>query len=263
MEHIDKVIEIDQSPIGRTPRSNPATYTGIFTLIRDFFAMLPESKVRGYKSGRFSFNVKGGRCEECEGAGIKKIEMNFLPEVYVTCDVCNGKRYNQETLTVTYKNKSIAGVLDMTVEESVEFFKENPRLKSKVKTLLEVGMGYIKLGQQAPTLSGGEAQRVKLATELSKISTGKTLYLLDEPTTGLHFEDTRVLLKLLNQLVDKGNTVVIIEHNLDVIKCADWIVDLGPEGGESGGYIIAEGTPEHIVKVSASLTGKYLKEELK
>ncbi|MBX3042287.1 MAG: excinuclease ABC subunit UvrA [Candidatus Kapabacteria bacterium] len=263
LENIDKVIEIDQAPIGRTPRSNPATYTGIFTLIRDFFALLPESKVRGYKTGRFSFNVQGGRCEECQGAGIKKIEMNFLPDVYVTCDVCDGKRYNNETLAVLFKNKSIADVLDMTVEEANEFFKDIPKLNKKISTLFDVGLGYIKLGQQAPTLSGGEAQRVKLATELSKISTGKTLYLLDEPTTGLHFEDVNLLMKLLDKLVHKGNTVVVIEHNLDVIKCADYIIDLGPEGGKYGGLIIAEGTPEKIVKSKKSLTGKYLKDELK
>jgi excinuclease ABC subunit A len=262
LEFIDKVIEIDQSPIGRTPRSNPATYTGMFTMIREFYAMLPESKVRGYKSGRFSFNVKGGRCEECEGAGIKKIEMNFLPDVYVTCDECNGLRYNRETLSVLYKGKSIADVLDMSVEEALEFFNEIPRLKAKIQALYDVGLTYIKLGQQAPTLSGGEAQRVKLATELSKLSTGKTLYLLDEPTTGLHFEDIRILLKLLDRLADKGNTVVVIEHNLDVIKYADWIIDLGPEGGLKGGEIIAEGTPEQIVKVKRSITGKYLKSEL-
>lgn len=261
LDNIDKVIEIDQSPIGRTPRSNPATYTGLFTSIRDFYSMLPESKVRGYKPGRFSFNVQGGRCEECEGAGIKKMEMNFLPDVYVKCDVCNGKRYNEETLQVKYKSKSIADVLDMTVEEAVSFFKEIPKIKSKLQTLLDVGLGYIKLGQQAPTLSGGEAQRVKLATELSKISTGKTLYLLDEPTTGLHFEDIRILLKLLDELVEKGNTVVIIEHNLDVIKCADWIIDLGPEGGKKGGEIIAQGTPEEIIKNKNSFTGMYLKAE--
>jgi excinuclease ABC subunit A len=231
-------------------------------LIRDFYAMLPESKVRGYKSGRFSFNVQGGRCEECQGAGIKKIEMNFMPDVYVTCDTCDGKRYNNETLQVKYKGKSIADVLDMTVEESVEFFSEIPKINKKVSTLFEVGLGYIKLGQQAPTLSGGEAQRVKLATELSKYSTGKTIYLLDEPTTGLHFEDIRILLKLLDKLVDKGNTVVVIEHNLDVIKCADWIIDLGPEGGEKGGEIVAEGTPEQITRKRKSLTGKYLKQEL-
>jgi excinuclease ABC subunit A len=262
LDNIDKVIEIDQSPIGRTPRSNPATYTGIFTLIRDFYAMLPESKVRGYKPGRFSFNVKGGRCEECEGGGIRKIEMNFLPDVYVTCDACNGTRYNQETLSVEYKNKSIADVLDMTVEEAIGFFSEIPRIKSKLQTLFDVGLGYITLGQQAPTLSGGEAQRVKLATELSKISTGKTLYLLDEPTTGLHFEDIRILLRLLDKLVEKGNTVIIIEHNLDVIKCADWIIDLGPEGGDSGGRIIAEGPPESIVEIDGSYTGRYLSKEI-
>ena len=262
LEHIDKIIEIDQAPIGRTPRSNPATYTGLFTLIRDFFAVLPESKIRGFKAGRFSFNVKDGRCPECEGAGIKKIEMNFLPDVYVACNECNGKRYNRETLDVKYKHKSIADVLDMTVEEGMEFFNELPKIHHKIKTLNDVGLGYITLGQQAPTLSGGEAQRVKLATELSKRSTGKTIYFLDEPTTGLHFHDINKLMELLNKLVDKGNTVVVIEHNLDVIKCADWIIDLGPEGGAGGGKIVAEGTPEQIVKKKKSLTGKYLKEEL-
>ncbi len=263
LENIDKIIEINQSPIGRTPRSNPVTYTGIFTQIRNFFAMLPESQVRGYKSGRFSFNVKEGRCEECEGGGIKKIEMNFLPDVYVTCDVCNGWRYNKETLQVKYKGKSIADVLDLTVEESLDYFSEIPKIKKKLQTLHDVGLGYIKLGQQAPTLSGGEAQRVKLAAELSKTNTGKTLYLLDEPTTGLHFEDIKVLLNLLNKLVEKGNTVVIIEHNLDVIKFADWIIDLGPEGGDKGGYIVAEGTPEQIAANKNSFTGRYLAEELK
>jgi excinuclease ABC subunit A len=263
LEFIDKVIEIDQSPIGRTPRSNPVTYSGVFTQIRDLFSQLPDSKIRGYKQGRFSFNVAGGRCEDCEGGGIKKIEMNFLPEVYVTCETCNGKRYNEETLVVKYKNKSIADILDMTVEEATEFFSEMPKIKRKFQTLSDVGLGYITLGQQAPTLSGGEAQRVKLATELSKISTGKTMYLLDEPTTGLHFEDIRILMKLIYQLVDKGNTVIIIEHNLDVIKCADWIIDLGPLGGINGGEIIAEGTPEQIIKSKKSLTGKYLKEYLK
>ena len=218
---------------------------------------------RSYKAGRFSFNVQSGRCEDCEGGGIKKIEMNFLPEVYVTCDTCNGTRYNKETLSVTYKGKSIADVLDMTVEEALGFFSEIPKIKSKLQTLFDVGLTYITLGQQAPTLSGGEAQRVKLSTELSKHSTGKTIYLLDEPTTGLHFEDVRILLKLLNKLVDKGNTVVIIEHNLDVIKCSDWIIDLGPEGGDSGGYIIAEGTPEDLIKIKKSYTGLYLKSELK
>ncbi|MFA5511833.1 MAG: excinuclease ABC subunit UvrA [Candidatus Kapaibacterium sp.] len=263
LDYIDKVIEIDQSPIGRTPRSNPATYTNLFTQIRDFFSLLPESRVRGYKPGRFSFNVIGGRCEECQGAGIKKIEMNFLPDVYVKCDVCEGKRYNTETLQVKHNGKSIADVLDMTVEEANEFYKDIPKISKKISTLYEVGLGYIKLGQQAPTLSGGEAQRVKLATELSRVSTGKTIYLLDEPTTGLHFEDINLLLKLLYKLVDKGNTVVVIEHNLDVIKCADYIVDLGPEGGSRGGYIVAEGTPEEIAMSDNSLTGKYLKDELK
>lgn len=261
LENIDKIIEIDQTPIGRTPRSNPATYTGLFTIIRDFFAILPESKIRGYKAGRFSFNVKGGRCEDCEGAGIKKIEMNFLPNVYVKCDTCNGKRYNSETLQIKYKGKSISDVLDMTVEEAVSFFKDIPKIHKKLTTLEQVGLGYITLGQQAPTLSGGEAQRVKLATELSKISTGRTLYLLDEPTTGLHFEDIRILLSLLNKLVDKGNTVIIIEHNLDVIKCADLIIDLGPYGGKFGGQIIAEGTPKEIANNKNSITGLYLKEE--
>ena len=262
LDNLDKVIEIDQSPIGRTPRSNPATYTGLFTFIRDLFTQLPESKMRGYAAGRFSFNVPAGRCENCGGAGLKKIEMNFLPDVYVTCEVCHGKRYNRETLEVLYKTKSIADVLEMTVEDALDLFEDLPRIKRKIKALHDVGLGYIKLGQQATTLSGGEAQRVKLATELSKVSTGKTLYILDEPTTGLHFEDVRVLLHVLNKLVDKGNTVVIIEHNLDVIKTADWIIDLGPGGGEFGGEIIAEGTPEQIVKVKKSLTGNHLKKEL-
>ncbi len=263
LENIDKVIEIDQSPIGRTPRSNPVTYTGTFTHIRDFFTMLPDSKIRGYKAGRFSFNIPGGRCDYCEGGGIRKIEMNFLPDVYVTCEICNGKRYNEETLAVKYKGKSIADVLSMTVEEATSFFSEIPKINNKLKTLLEVGLGYITLGQQAPTLSGGEAQRVKLATELSKRSTGQTLYLLDEPTTGLHFEDINILLTMLNKLADKGNTIVIIEHNLDVIKCADWVIDLGPDGGKGGGEIIAAGTPEDIIKVKKSFTAKYLKDELK
>lgn len=263
LEHIDKVIEIDQQAIGRTPRSNPATYTGLFTHIRDFYTMLPESKIRGYTAGRFSFNVKDGRCPECEGGGMKKIEMNFLPDVYVKCNVCNGKRYNRETLEITYKGKNISDVLDMTVEEALEFFADIPKIKNKVQSLNDVGLTYITLGQQAPTLSGGEAQRVKLATELAKKQTGKTVYMLDEPTTGLHFHDIHILMKLLNQLAEKGNTVVIIEHNLDVIKCADWIIDLGPEGGKKGGYIVAEGTPEQIIKSKKSLTGKYLKEELK
>jgi excinuclease ABC subunit A len=262
LDNIDKIIEIDQSPIGRTPRSNPATYTGLFTHIRDLFAQHPESKMRGYKTGRFSFNVSGGRCEECEGDGLKKIEMNFLPDVYVLCEVCNGKRYNRETLEILYKTKSIADVLDMTVEEAVSFFEDFQTIKRKIKALNDVGLGYIKLGQQATTLSGGEAQRVKLATELSKIGTGKTLYVLDEPTTGLHFEDVRILLKILNQLAEKGNTVIVVEHNLDVIKVADHVIDLGPGGGEYGGQIIAQGTPEEIAGNKNSLTGKYLKKEL-
>lgn len=262
LENIDKIIEIDQSPIGRTPRSNSATYTGLFTFIRDLFAELPEAKMRGYKTGRFSFNVAGGRCEECGGDGLKKIEMNFLPDVYVHCDSCKGKRYNRETLEVLYKTKSIADVLGMRVSEALEFFEDLPRIKRKIKALNDVGLGYITLGQQATTLSGGEAQRVKLATELSKVSTGKTLYVLDEPTTGLHFEDVRILLDVLNKLVDKGNTVVVVEHNMDVIKMADWIIDLGPGGGEFGGKIIAEGTPEQIVKMKNCLTGEYLKREL-
>jgi excinuclease ABC subunit A len=265
LKNVNKVIEVDQSPIGRTPRSNPATYTGLFTFIRDLFASLPEAKIRGYKVGRFSFNVKGGRCEACEGAGLKKIEMNFLPDVYVTCDVCRGKRYNRETLEVRYKGKNISDVLEMTVGEAVAFFEAIPSLKRKLQTLYDVGLGYIHLGQSAVTLSGGEAQRVKLSTELSKIQTGKTIYILDEPTTGLHFEDIRMLLKVLNQLADKGNSVIVIEHNLDVIKTADWIIDLGPEGGEAGGKIIAEGTPEDIVKkyINVSETAKFLKPELK
>jgi excinuclease ABC subunit A len=262
IEYIDKVIEIDQSPIGRTPRSNPATYTGLFTFIRDLFAQLPESKIRGYKSGRFSFNVKGGRCEACEGDGVKKIEMNFLPDVYVLCDVCRGKRYNRETLEVLYKGKSISDVLEMTVEDALDFFSEMPVMNRKIQTLFDVGLGYIHLGQQATTLSGGEAQRVKLSTELSKVGTGNTMYILDEPTTGLHFDDVKMLLSVLNKLVEKGNTIIVIEHNLDVIKTADWIVDLGPEGGSGGGQIIAEGTPEHIVKNKNSYTGEYLTKEL-
>lgn len=262
LENIDKVIEIDQSPIGRTPRSNPATYTGVFTYIRDLFAQLPEAKMRGYSTGRFSFNVSGGRCEECQGDGLKKIEMNFLPDVYVECDVCHGKRYNRETLEVLYKTKSISDVLEMTVEEALGFFEDLPRIKRKIQSIYDVGLGYITLGQQATTLSGGEAQRVKLATELSKVGTGKTLYVLDEPTTGLHFEDVRILLGVLNKLVEKGNTVVVVEHNLDVIKVADWVIDLGPGGGEYGGEIVAEGTPEDIVRNPRSVTGVYLKKEL-
>jgi excinuclease ABC subunit A len=264
LKNVNKVIEVDQSPIGRTPRSNPATYTGLFTFIRDLFATLPEAKIRGYKIGRFSFNVKGGRCEACEGAGLKKIEMNFLPDVYVMCDVCRGKRYNRETLEVRYKGKNISDVLEMTVEEAYAFFNAIPKLKRKLETLNNVGLGYIRLGQSAVTLSGGEAQRVKLSTELSKIQTGKTIYILDEPTTGLHFEDISMLLKVLDQLADKGNTVIVIEHNMDVIKTADWIIDLGPEGGDAGGKIIAQGTPEDIVKKyqKTSYTANFLKEEL-
>ncbi|HZS48510.1 MAG TPA: excinuclease ABC subunit UvrA [Blastocatellia bacterium] len=259
LEHIDKVIEIDQSPIGRTPRSNPATYTGLFTPIRELYAMLPESKERGYKPGRFSFNVEGGRCEACSGDGLKRIEMNFLPDVYVLCDVCRGARYNRETLSVHYKGKSIAQLLDMTVEEALPVLENVPQIKQKLQTLLDVGLGYIKLGQSATTLSGGEAQRIKLAKELSKRATGRTVYLLDEPTTGLHFEDVRKLLQVLQQLVSLGNTVIIIEHNLDVIKSADWIIDLGPDGGDAGGRIVAEGTPEDIAKTKKSYTGQALK----
>jgi excinuclease ABC subunit A len=263
LQHIDKVIDIDQTPIGRTPRSNPATYTGLFTEIRDLFTRLPEAKLRGYKAGRFSFNVKAGRCEECEGGGLRKIEMNFLPDVYVECEVCRGRRYNRETLEVLYRNKSISDVLEMTVTEGVNFFSEIPKIQRKLKTLEDVGLGYIRLGQQATTLSGGEAQRVKLSTELSKIGTGKTLYILDEPTTGLHFEDIRMLLAVLGKLVDKGNTVVVIEHNLDVIKTADWIIDLGPDGGEAGGTIVVEGTPEEVAGFKASYTGQFLRQELR
>ncbi len=262
IEHIDKIIEIDQSPIGRTPRSNPATYTGVFTDIRSLFSNLPESKIRGYKPGRFSFNVKGGRCENCQGAGVQTIEMNFLPDVYVECPVCNGRRYNRETLEVRYKGKSINDVLNLTVNQAVEFFEHIPSIYQKIKTLKEVGLGYIHLGQPSTTLSGGEAQRIKLATELSKRSTGKTFYILDEPTTGLHFEDIRMLLQVLNKLVDAGNTVLVIEHNLDIVKTADHIIDLGPEGGKKGGEIIAEGTPEQIIKKSTSHTATYLKKEL-
>jgi excinuclease ABC subunit A len=262
LELIDKVIEVDQSPIGRTPRSNPATYTGVFTDIRDLFAQMPEAKIRGYKVGRFSFNVKGGRCETCEGAGLRLIEMEFLPDIYVPCETCKGKRYNRETLEVRFKGKSISDVLDMTVEEAVTFFENQPRILRKIQTLAEVGLGYISLGQHATTLSGGEAQRVKLATELSKRDTGKTFYILDEPTTGLHFQDISHLLDVLQKLVDKGNTVLIIEHNMDVIKSADYIVDLGPEGGSKGGTIVAKGTPEEVAKNPAGYTGKFLKAEL-
>jgi excinuclease ABC subunit A len=259
IEYIDKVIDVDQSPIGRTPRSNPATYTGTFTPIRELFANLPESKIRGYKPGRFSFNVSGGRCEACWGDGIKKIEMHFLPDVYITCEVCKGKRYNHETLEVRYKGKNIYEVLEMTVDEAYDFFYSIPSIKQKLETLKRVGLGYIKLGQPATTLSGGEAQRVKLSTELSKRATGNTLYILDEPTTGLHFADVAKLIDVLQSLVDKGNTVIVIEHNLDVIKCADWIIDLGPEGGDAGGRIVAEGSPEDIAKIKQSYTGQFLK----
>jgi excinuclease ABC subunit A len=262
INQLDKVIDIDQSPIGRTPRSNPATYTGAFTPIRDWFAELPEAKARGYAPGRFSFNVKGGRCEACQGDGVIKIEMHFLPDVYVTCDVCKGKRYNRETLEVHFKGKSIADVLDMTIEEAVDFFKAVPVIREKMELLKKVGLGYIHLGQQATTLSGGEAQRVKLAKELSKRATGRTLYILDEPTTGLHFEDVRKLLEVVHTLVDQGNSVVVIEHNLEVIKTADWIIDLGPEGGSGGGRIVATGTPEDVVKVKESYTGQFLKQSL-
>jgi excinuclease ABC subunit A len=261
-QFLDKIINITQSPIGRTPRSNPATYTGVFTYIRELFASLPESKLRGYLPGRFSFNVKGGRCESCSGDGVKKIEMHFLSDVYVTCEVCKGKRYNRETLDIKYRGKNIADVLNMTVEEALEFFQNHPKIKKKLKTLSDVGLGYIHLGQQATTLSGGEAQRVKLATELSRMGTGKTLYVLDEPTTGLHFADVHMLLEVLNKLVKKGNTVLIIEHNMDMIKSADWIIDLGPEGGDLGGTILTSGTPDSVAKHPVSYTGKYLKKVL-
>jgi excinuclease ABC subunit A len=262
LENIDKVVNIDQSPIGRTPRSNPATYTGVFTFIRDLYAELNESKARGYKPGRFSFNVKGGRCEACEGDGILRIEMHFLPDVYVECEVCKGKRFNRETLEILYKGKSISDVLSMTVEQALEFFDHIPAVKSKLATLMEVGLGYIEIGQSATTLSGGEAQRVKLAKELSRRATGRTLYILDEPTTGLHFADIQKLLDVLNQFVDAGNTVVVIEHNLDVIKTADHLIDLGPEGGDNGGRIVAQGPPEQVAKTPGSFTGQYLKRSL-
>ena len=262
IEKLDKVINIDQSPIGRTPRSNPATYTGLFDMIRDLFAQTTEAKMRGYQKGRFSFNVKGGRCEACAGDGILKIEMHFLPDVYVPCDVCHGKRYNRETLEVHYKGKTISDVLDMTVEEALTFFENIPRIKNKLQTLYDVGLSYVQLGQSSTTLSGGEAQRVKLATELSRKSTGKTMYILDEPTTGLHTADVHKLVKIIQRLTEGGNTVVVIEHNLDVIKTADYIIDLGPEGGNNGGIIIAEGTPEQICSIENSYTGKYLKKIL-
>ncbi|MDH3476298.1 MAG: excinuclease ABC subunit A, partial [Rhodospirillales bacterium] len=263
LEYLDKVIDIDQSPIGRTPRSNPATYTGAFTPIRDWFSGLPEAKARGYKPGRFSFNVKGGRCEACQGDGVIKIEMHFLPDVYVQCDVCKGKRYNRETLEVLFKNKSIADVLDMTVEEGAGFFQAVPSIRQKMELLERVGLGYIQIGQPATTLSGGEAQRVKLSKELSRRATGRTLYILDEPTTGLHFEDVRKLLEVLHALVEQGNTVVVIEHNLEVIKTADWILDLGPEGGDKGGRVIATGTPEGVARTAGSYTGDHLAPHLR
>src|SRR5450432_4198107 len=259
IEHIDKVINIDQSPIGRTPRSNPATYTGIFDKVRTLFASTQESKVRGYLPGRFSFNVKGGRCEACAGDGTIKIEMHFLPDVYVPCEVCKGARYNRDTLDVTFKGKNIADVLDLSIEEALEFFANQPTIARHLQTLVDVGLGYVRLGQPAPTLSGGEAQRVKLSAELSRRPTGHTLYVLDEPTTGLHFEDTRRLLEVLGRLVEQGNTVVVIEHNLDVVKTADWIIDLGPEGGNRGGTVVAEGTPEQVAKTAGSYTGEVLK----
>ncbi|HEX9350551.1 MAG TPA: excinuclease ABC subunit UvrA, partial [Gaiellaceae bacterium] len=262
LEHIDKVIDIDQSPIGRTPRSNPATYTGLFTPIRELFTYLPESKIRGYGPGRFSFNVKGGRCEACQGDGLVKVEMHFLPDVYVPCEVCKGRRYNRETLEVRYKGRSIADVLDLSVGEALDFFANQPRIRTKLELLNDVGLGYIHLGQSATTLSGGEAQRVKLATELAKRDTGRTLYILDEPTTGLHFEDVRLLLEVLHRLVDKGNTVVVIEHNLDVVKTADWVIDLGPEGGAAGGAVVAEGTPEQVARAQGSFTGQFLRKVL-
>jgi len=262
MELFDKVVNISQSPIGRTPRSNSATYTGVFTLIRDIFALTLESRSRGYKSGRFSFNVKGGRCEACKGDGLIKVEMHFLPDVYVSCDVCNGHRYNRETLEIKYKGKSIAEVLEMTVEDALVFFQAIPKINQKIQTLMDVGLSYLTLGQNATTLSGGEAQRIKLAKELSKSDTGQTLYILDEPTSGLHFHDIKQLLSVIFRLRDRNNTIVIIEHNLDVIKTADWIVDLGPEGGNKGGEIIAYGTPEEIAVNESSFTGQFLKEHL-
>ncbi|MBQ7548898.1 MAG: ATP-binding cassette domain-containing protein, partial [Clostridia bacterium] len=262
IEYLDKVINIDQSPIGRTPRSNPATYTGVFTDIRELFALTSDAKAKGYKANRFSFNVRGGRCEACQGDGIVKIEMHFLPDIFVPCEVCAGRRYNRETLEVKYKSKSIYDVLDMTVEEAVDFFSAVPKISRKLTTLYDVGLGYVKLGQSATTLSGGEAQRVKLATELSRIATGRTIYILDEPTTGLHTADVHKLIDVLQKLVDKGNTVLVIEHNLDVIKTADHIIDLGPDGGDRGGTIVAEGTPEQVARVKGSYTGEYLKKVL-
>jgi len=263
IHHLDKIIDIDQSPIGRTPRSNPATYTGAFTYIRDWFTALPESKARGYQSGRFSFNNKGGRCEGCHGDGVIKIEMHFLPDVYVECEHCKGKRYNRETLEIKMKDKNISDVLDMTIDEAKKFFQAIPTINEKMKTLQEVGLGYITVGQKATTLSGGEAQRIKLSKELSRRSTGRTMYILDEPTTGLHFEDIKNLLKVLHTLVENGNSVIVIEHNIDVIKTADYIVDIGPEGGDKGGQIVAQGTPETVAKCKESYTAKYLRKILK
>ena len=262
LEHIDKVIDINQSPIGRTPRSNPATYTGVFSEIRSLFAKTTEATIRGYKPGRFSFNVAGGRCETCQGGGLKVIEMNFLPDVYVECETCNGKRFNRETLEIRYKGKSIADVLEMTINEAVDFFENIPKIHRKLKTIKDVGLGYISLGQQSTTLSGGEAQRVKLATELSKRDTGNTFYILDEPTTGLHFEDIRVLMEVLDRLVDKGNTILVIEHNMDVIKMMDHIIDIGYEGGKGGGEVVATGTPDEVAKDKKSYTARFLKKEL-
>jgi excinuclease ABC subunit A len=262
LEYIDKIVDVDQSPIGRTPRSNPATYTGVFSDIRNLFVELPESKIRGYKPGRFSFNVAGGRCETCGGNGYKTVEMNFLPDVLVPCEECHGKRYNRETLEVRYKGKSIADVLDMTINMAVEFFENVPNILHKIKVLQDVGLGYIKLGQSSTTLSGGESQRVKLATELSKRDTGKTLYVLDEPTTGLHFDDIKVLLGVINRLIDKGNTMIVIEHNMDVIKCSDYIIDMGPEGGKGGGKVLFSGTPEELIKQKNNYTAQFLKEAL-
>jgi excinuclease ABC subunit A len=258
LEHLDKVIVIDQSPIGRTPRSNPATYTGVFTPIRELFAMLPESRERGYRAGRFSFNVKGGRCEACQGEGLRRIEMNFLPDVFVTCEVCRGRRYNSETLAVKYKGQSIADLLDSTVRDALPILENIPQIKQRLQTLLDVGLGYVHLGQPATTLSGGEAQRIKLGRELSRRQTGRTLYILDEPTTGLHFDDVKQLLEVLSRLTDLGNTVIIIEHHLDVVKQADWVIDLGPEGGDEGGRIVAQGTPEEVARVKKSFTGQAL-----
>ena len=259
LQALDKVINIDQQPIGRTPRSNPATYTGVFDHVRKLFAQTPESKIRGYLPGRFSFNVKGGRCEACSGDGTIKIEMHFLPDVYVPCEICHGSRYNRDTLEINFKGKNIAEILNLSCEQALEFFENQPPIARHMQTLVDVGLGYVRLGQPAPTLSGGEAQRVKLASELAKRSTGHTMYILDEPTTGLHFEDVNKLLTVLSRLVDQGNTVVIIEHNLDVIKCSDWIIDLGPDGGDGGGSIVVEGTPEYVAKTDESYTGQFLK----